>query len=56
MIRLMCRDYGFDCDYVAEGQEDEVVDKFRDHMESEHGIEYSREAILQFVMRKQNQR
>ncbi len=53
MASLTCRDYGFECDYVVEGEVDYVVDRFRDHMEMEHGIEYAREAILQFVMRKQ---
>ena len=53
MARLTCRDYGFDCEYFVEGEEGKVVDEFRDHMESEHGIEYPPEAILQFVLRKQ---
>lgn len=53
MANLTCKDYGFECGYVTEGEEGDVVDSFRDHMETEHGIEYSREAILQFVMRKQ---
>ena len=53
VANLTCRDYGFECNYVTEGEEGDVVDSFRDHMETEHGIEYSREAILQFVMRKQ---
>lgn len=56
MAALACRDYGFECTYGVEGSEDEVVEKFRDHMEEEHGIEYAREAILQFVVRKQQQR
>lgn len=55
MVRLSCRDYGFECDYYAEGEEDQVVEKFREHMEIEHGIEYSREGILQFVQRKLGQ-
>ncbi len=53
MIRLACRDYGFECDYSIEGEQDYVVENFREHMETMHGIEYSREAVVQFVLRKQ---
>lgn len=53
MAKLVCRDYGFECDYVTEGSEADVVENFREHMETEHGIDYSREAIVQFVLRKQ---
>ncbi len=52
LAKLICREYGFDCDYVVEGEEDEVIAKFRDHMEMVHGIEYAYEAIQQFVLRK----
>ena len=54
MPELMCRDYGFDCNYKVSGDVDKVADSFRDHMESEHGIEYTREAILQFIKRKKS--
>lgn len=52
MPELMCKDYGFECSYTVSGDESTVADSFRDHMESEHGIEYTREAILQFIIRK----
>ena len=53
MVRLRCRDYGFECDYEVEGEMEQIVESFRDHMEEEHGIDYSREAVVQFVLRKQ---
>lgn len=53
MTTLICRDYGFECEYKIDGDEDKVVESFREHMETEHGIEYSKEAIMQFVLRKQ---
>lgn len=56
MVKLRCMDYGFECDYTIEGPESLVVERFRDHMDSEHGIDYSREAIVQFVRRKQGPR
>ena len=53
MVRLACKDYGFECDFVAEGDVEKVIDDFKTHMEEVHGIEYSKEAVMQFVMRKQ---
>jgi len=52
VVKLVCNEYGFECDYVVEGDEDTVVDSFTAHMNEAHGIEYSREAIVQFVQRK----
>lgn len=53
MAKLKCRDYGFECDFVAEGDMDVVIDEFKKHTDEEHGIDYSREAVMQFVLRKQ---
>ena len=53
MPNLKCKDYGFECDYVAEGEMESVIMSFRDHTEEEHGIDYSKEAIMQFLLRKQ---
>lgn len=53
MARLRCNDYGFECDFVAEGEIDDVIEEFKAHMEHEHGIEYSKEALMQFIMRQQ---
>ena len=46
-------DYGFECDFIAEGEIEEVIEGFRAHMDEEHGIDYSKEAIMQFILRKQ---
>ncbi len=53
MTALACIDYGFECDFVTQGDVEKIVEEFRVHMEEEHGIGYSAEAIMQFVMRKQ---
>ena len=53
MAELRCRDYGFDCDYAVSGEVEEVIEKFRSHMDGEHGIDYSKEAVMQFLTRKQ---
>ncbi|WP_299291387.1 DUF1059 domain-containing protein [Nitrosopumilus sp.] len=53
MAELKARDYGFDDDFVVSGEVEEVIEKFRAHMEEEHGIDYSKEAVMQFLLRKQ---
>ena len=53
MAELKCRDYGFECDFVASGEMEAVIEHFRNHTEEEHGIDYSKEAIMQFLLRKQ---
>ena len=52
MVKLTCTDYGFDCDFMLEGEPSEIIEKFAKHTLDEHGIEYSKEAIMQFVLRK----
>ena len=53
MPKLTCRDYGFDCDFVAEGDEvDNVIEEYGKHSVEEHGIEYSKESLMQFILRK----
>ena len=53
MPNLKCKDYGFECDYMAEGEIESVIINFRDHTEEEHGIDYSTEALTQFILRQQ---
>ena len=53
MAELKCTDYGFECDYVASGEIEKVMEDFRNHTEEEHGIDYSKEAVMLFLSRKQ---
>ena len=53
MAKLKCNDYGFECDFVAEGEMEAVIDQFREHTDEVHGIDYSKEAVTQFLLRKQ---
>ncbi len=54
MIRLSCADYGFDCDFVAQGEDgSKVAERFGCHTRDEHGIEYSKEALMQIILRKE---
>ncbi|MBC8250843.1 MAG: DUF1059 domain-containing protein [Candidatus Nitrosopelagicus sp.] len=54
MTKLTCMDYGFDCSYVVEGEVEQVIEKFGEHTAEEHGIEYSTEALTQFILRQQS--
>ncbi len=54
MVSLRCNDYGYECNYVAEGEVDKVVEEYKQHMDEEHGIDYSKEAIMDFVNRKKS--
>ncbi|WP_299291220.1 DUF1059 domain-containing protein [Nitrosopumilus sp.] len=54
MAELKARTYGFDDDFVVTGEVEEVIEKFKVHMEKEHGIEYSIEALNQFLLRMKN--
>ena len=53
MVKLKCNDYGFECDFSVEGETEKVIEDFRSHTEDVHGIDYSKEAVMQFILRKQ---
>ena len=52
MPSVSCRDYGFNCDFVVEGELEEITTKFGKHSSDEHGIEYSIETITKFILNK----
>jgi predicted small metal-binding protein len=53
MPKLVCKDYGFECEFVAEGSDiAKVIEAYSKHSTDEHGIEYSKEALMQFIIRK----
>ena len=52
MAMLVCRDYGFECDYRIEGEDEEILEKFGRHSAQRHGIEYSSGALKQILNRK----
>ena len=52
-IKLSCRDYGFECNFEAHGDDNlQVIEKFAKHTAEEHGIEYSKESLMHFIIRK----
>ena len=50
MVRVVCHDYGYDCEFMVTGDVDEVVEKYNQHNEEEHGIEYVKEDLQQRFM------
>mgnify|MGYP003316784571 FL=1 len=54
-IRLRCKDYGYDCDFVIESDDaEQVMKEFGKHSDEEHGIWYSDESLKQIVQNKYN--
>jgi predicted small metal-binding protein len=52
MAKLKCSDYGFECNFVSEGEMEHVIEEFGKHTDEEHGIDYSKEALMQFILRQ----
>ena len=52
MPSVSCRDYGFNCEFVAEGELEEIANEFGKHSSNEHGIEYSIETVTKFILNK----
>ena len=52
MTKLRCSNYGFECSFIAEGKTEQVLTDFKKHMLEEHGIDYSKETVMQFVDRE----
>ena len=53
MTKLSCADYGFDCPFMVEDDDiHKLIEKFAKHTLDEHGIEYSKEALTQLILRK----
>ena len=53
MAKLCCVDYGFECAFAAESDDvSEMIEHFAKHTAEQHGIEYSKEVLMQFMLRK----
>ncbi len=52
-IKFVCRDYGFDCEFETTSTDvSGAIEQYSKHSTDEHGIEYSKEALMQFINRK----
>ena len=50
MVRAVCRDYAFYCDYFIDVSMEKVVQEFGKHTTEKHGIEYSEETLTKFML------
>lgn len=49
-VKIICADYGFECDFVLEGKPSlPLVEKLKEHFDSEHGIDYPIAAVIQML-------
>ncbi len=55
MVYLRCEEYGFGCNYVSKGSAEKIVFDFWEHMNKEHGIDYSKETIMDSAKRKNSE-
>lgn len=54
MIKLVCSDFGFECDFEAVGtMGSQVMELFVKHTSEEHGIKHSKDKML-FILRNQS--
>ena len=54
MVKILCHDYGFDCDFVLDDETDQVVKKYSEHSEEIHGIEFVKEDLEQRFLELSN--
>lgn len=52
MVTIRCDECGFDCTFATTGNVEKVIFDYWDHMDKEHGIEYSPETLAQYVKKK----
>ena len=53
MSKLDCKNYGFDCNFISNGEEvGKVIKEFRKHTIHEHYIDYPEGVLMKFIMNK----
>ena len=49
-MKLRCEDYGFECNLVLDEEMTVgLIEKLRNHFEEKHGIDYTKEVIMQML-------
>ena len=49
---LKCRDYGFKCNFTTRGDIEQVIIEFGKHTKVEHGDDYSKKELMQYILKK----
>ncbi len=53
MSKLVCKDYGFECNFETKNDvTKKVIDEFRKHTLQKHYIDYSKKDLSKFILRK----
>jgi len=52
MVVVRCNESGFDCDYTTTGNIEKIIFDYLDHMDKEHGIEYSPGTLERYLKNK----
>ena len=53
MSELACKNYGFDCNFITNGEEvGKVIKEFRNHTIQEHYIDYPEGVLMKFILSK----
>ena len=56
-FELVCKDFGYDWDFVATGEDGEyVMGGFGKHTDDEHGVWYAEESLKQLFQNKYNKK
>jgi len=50
MTKLKCQDYGFECSFIIEGDSEQIIKEFGDHMNQIHGIDYQKEVLMKMLL------
>jgi len=56
MVKMICTDYGFECDCVIEVDSQDSLEQFGMHMAQIHGIEYQKESLMTMLASKLNKK
>ena len=52
-FEIVCKDYGYECEFIAKGEDSAYVTRlFGKHVDEEHGIWYSEESLKQMFQNK----
>jgi len=52
VVIIRCDECGFDCEFTVSGNVERIVFDYWDHMNKDHGIEYSPETLARYVKKK----
>ena len=52
MVKMICADYGFECDFIIDVDSQDSLEQFGMHIAQIHGIEYQKESLMTMLASK----